>query len=219
LSAAGDKLAWYHEVVRDRRLRGHDLRVAFGMLEHFNDATMIAWPTVRRLATWVQSEPKAVARSLARLCEFGWLKQLSPGGPRRSAQYAPNLDMSAPVPTKAARKPVGFVKRVMWAPVPLSVGTRDAIAWAPVPTDSFTEPSNDSSKKDCLQGKGSLPVVTGGASARGHQRPGAPDAVSRAMRGETITPPLPPPIGIFTVAHFTIIQKESAFTSSTVTFQ
>lgn len=81
------KYETFDRIVRDKRVRGLPVRVAWRIIDRMN-ANLTSWPSHALLARELDCSERAVYRAVALLCRLGWLDKVEGGGRGRSNRYA-----------------------------------------------------------------------------------------------------------------------------------
>jgi Helix-turn-helix domain len=82
------RLQWLEEVATDKRMRGLPLACATLLATRYvNRKNGLAWPSVDRLASELQTDRRNCRRALDRLVDAGWIGRSIGGGRGRSNRY------------------------------------------------------------------------------------------------------------------------------------
>ncbi len=81
------KLKTFDQLVRDKRLRGLPVCVAWRIIDRMNP-DLTSWPSHALIAREIDCSERSVKRAVAILCKLGWLNKVEGGGRGRSNRYA-----------------------------------------------------------------------------------------------------------------------------------
>ena len=84
------KFTFYDAIVADTTLTGLDYRVAWRLLQYFNQGRGCAWPSHALLAKRLGCAERSAERSVKRLVEGDWFSKQAGGGRGRANEYVPN---------------------------------------------------------------------------------------------------------------------------------
>lgn len=90
-SLSSIKLEFFDQLVRDPRLKGLDVRVAWRIVDRAN-SDLTAWPSFELLASELGASARSAMRSIERLCALGWFGKVKGGGRSKFNRYTLKIE-------------------------------------------------------------------------------------------------------------------------------
>ena len=85
------KLEFFDRLVRDPRLKGLDIRVAWRIVDRAN-SDLTAWPSFKLLASELGISARSAMRSIERLCALDWIGKAKGGGRSKYNRYTLKIE-------------------------------------------------------------------------------------------------------------------------------